>query len=101
MLGQADLSNLLLGPVPALKLLPTRYDLGAVGTQTFSGKEARAGKTSVRLETEGAQARWAGRETPQKLLVKDLEMDEQTGHTLVRARHADDQEGRHIHWTQS
>lgn len=52
------------------------------------------GKASVRLEAEGAQARWAGqRDSPWKWLVKGL--DEQTGHTVVKARHGDDQAKAH------
>lgn len=38
-----------------------------------------------------------GRESPLKLLVKVLELDEQTGHTLLRTRHGDDQERRLIY----
>lgn len=72
---------------------------GAVSTGTFTGTEARAGKVRVRLEAEGAQARWVGIETPWSYLVKVL--DEQTWHTLVRARHGDNQEGRHSHCIQS
>lgn len=41
-----------------------------------------------------------GSETPQKLLVKVLELDEKTGHTQVRTRHGDDQERRLIRWNQ-
>lgn len=39
-----------------------------------------------------------GRETSQKLLVKVLELDEQTRHTLVRRKHGDDQEKKHPFW---
>lgn len=41
-----------------------------------------------------------GRENPQKLLVKVLESDKQTRHTLVRRKHGDDQEKKHTYWNQ-
>lgn len=64
-IGQVHYSNLLLGPVPALKLLLKRYELRSCQHWDHYWKEARAGKISVRLEREATQARCAGqRDSP-------------------------------------
>ena len=41
------------------------------------------------MEAEGAQARWAGQRDSPEVAIKGLKLDEQTGNTLVRARHGD------------
>lgn len=59
-------------------------------TWTFTGKGARTGKPVSGWRPNLHKPDGLDRETPQKLLVKVLELDEQTRHTLVRTKHGDE-----------
>lgn len=73
-------------------------ELSALGPSL--GGKSGLGKPVLGWRQKVHKTSGLGSDTPQKLQVKVLELDEKTRHTLVRIRHGDDQERRLIHWNQ-
>lgn len=90
-MGQVHYSNLFLGSVPALKLL--LEELSALGPSL--GRNPAWGRPVSACRQRVHKPDGLGREAFQELLVKGLGLNEQTGHTVVKGRHGDDQTKAH------